>query len=98
MESILLIVICVCVIFMLALNLYQSYELQRLRSLIMATEQEILDALAAQNDLITEIGNDIDILMELVSQPQPDLNAIKTAVEAAGVRIADAAAKFTPEA
>lgn len=100
-ESLLLVIIAGCEAFTLTVCLYLSWiqvkQIRILRRIVMNTA-DVLAALDAANTLTTEIGNDIDALIALVGNNDEVPAEVADAVTALGARLAEAAAKFTPEA
>jgi len=93
-----LLVISLGLLYVVLLNIWQSYELNRIRETIIMTTAEVIAKLDAAEALTTEIAADLDALIALVDSTDDVPAEIVDAIDALSNRLVDAAAKFTPEA
>jgi flagellar basal body-associated protein FliL len=100
-DSLLLVITAALSVFTLTVCLVNSWQLakqNRLLRRIKMNTADVLAALEAANELTTEIGSDIDALIALVGSNDGVPEEVANAVNALKDRLAEAAAKFTPEA
>ena len=94
----LLLVVCIALTFVIWLCLVILHQIHKFKEVYTMSTAEVLAALDAANAFTAEIASDLDALIELVGNDPEVPVAVADAVAALNDKLAEAAAKFTPEA